>query len=81
MKKFDGFPINIQYVANAAWQKPKTHKKNKNFIKYRLLLNKTGNIKKIMKKLIQFSSLKNEFAGSILSDHNDLSIFIEVYRL
>ena len=80
-KKFDGFPINIQYVAKIAWQKPNTHKKNRNFIKYLLLLNKTGKVKKIIKKLMQFKIPKYELLGSILRDQNSLSIFIEVYKL
>ena len=41
--------------------------------------NKIGTIKKIIKKLIQFKILKYELLGSILNDHNSLSILIDLY--
>ena len=63
-----------------AWQKPKKHKKNKNFIRYLLLKNKAGNIKKIIKKLMQFNIRKYELLGSRLKDQNSLSILMDEYK-
>jgi hypothetical protein len=67
-------------VAKTAWQKPNKQKKNNTFIKCLLLKNKAGNIKKIIKKLMQFNIRKYELLGSRLKGHNSLSILMDEYN-